>query len=144
MKSLQEMLDAQNTPEKIAAAEKRRKEYIEYRLKRFAEVKAMGGIVLSVGSTRCLDCGKIESMQRLGCSCFDMSRMSDKEYMASVKGVEHGSFIVESLDEGSNQSIGAFISHHELYKRLSTGERFFSGVSEKDHEITLDMFESEE
>lgn len=141
MKGLEKLCKQVDTPERVAAAEKRRQEYRALRHSNLAEIKSKGGIALSVGWTKCLDCGKVEGMQRLGCSCVDMARaMSDKEYAASLKWVVHGSFVIDGLNEDSSHISGAFLSHKELHSRLLAGERFFDGVSEI-NEITLAMFE---
>lgn len=143
MKTLKDSFDEMMSPEYQAEMAERRKQQMAARHRSFNHLREQGLIVLCTSYTKCLDCGKVEGMQRLGCSCMDLSRcLNDPEYAKSIKGVVHGSFVVDSLNETSGHVIGGFVTNQELYDRLKAGERFHNGcgTGEDAREITLDMF----
>lgn len=127
--------------EQKAVFEERQREHIRHRHAAFKAIQNQGATALNVGYTRCLDCGKVEGMQRLGCSCFDMSRSRDQEYMKTRRFIEHGSFVINSLKDDSGYECGDFISHNDLFEKIKAGERFFDFCSLDGFEITPDLFE---
>lgn len=77
-------------------------------------------------------CGKEEHYQRMGCSCWDMARMStDKEYLSSLK-MENGMYYK------TPENTAKYISNNDLKMALSNGIKVFDPDR---NEITLADFE---
>lgn len=130
------------TDEQRAEQAERHKQWVKDRVDAFQLVKNMGATVIDPNHTHCLDCGAIVYMARLGCACWDMTRLSDPTY--KVKGIEYGSLVLESInDKGVHRSNG-FISNQDLHQKLQNGERFFRSHLEKVIEVTLDDFKGGE
>lgn len=95
-----------------------------------------GCYVVSIGNTKCLDCGLVNYAHRLGCTVCQLEAMK--------KGVQHGALINTGKLNTKDRfkplmAQTEFIPYSALYKRLIAGERFYD-TSQKT-ELTLKHFE---
>lgn len=86
----------------------------------------MDDIKTTFSACKCNECEKIEAYHRLGCSCWDMDKISSSEYQPQMT---YGFFVSDDRN---------FVSCDEIQQHIIKGGKAFDP---SDNEITLAMFE---
>ncbi len=98
--------------------------------------KRPGCYVVATGYTKCLDCGLINAMHRLGCTVCTLADMK--------QGIQHGAYLnmgpINTKDRFNPvMQQQEFITYRDLHKRIIAGERFYDFSNRV--ELTLKNFE---